>query len=307
MHPELRRLARAARRLARRALRGTEAPRDPIRSLLSLGDLAALPREEVEAACRAAAAPLYLGGGKAVCRLLTRYKVYVDTADVTIGAHLLLEGYWEMWLTRFIAGAVRPGEVAADVGANLGYYSLLLADLVGPEGRVYAVEPNPDVSALLKRSILLNGFAGRTRIVEAAAGAADGGTATLWVPDQSPGGASVLEAAPMLPGKAHEVAVASLDSMLAAENRVDFIKIDAEGSEERIVAGMRRVLLAHRPRVVLEFNPRWYENAAGFLDALGALYGSLNHIDHRGLPVPAEPQRLLAEATEWLLYLDPRL
>ena len=80
---------------------------------------------EVRALCQTA----YLGDHEALCRVLGRYKIYVDTRDIGIASHLMLEGYWEMWVTQAMMRMVRRGSVVADIGANLGYFTLLLADL----------------------------------------------------------------------------------------------------------------------------------------------------------------------------------
>ena len=94
----------------------------------------------------------------ALCRVLGQWKMYVDLRDTGFAPHLMLEGYWEYWITDFVWRNVKPGQVALDLGANHGYYTLLLADLVGPGGRVHAFEPNPRLLELLRRNIALNGF-----------------------------------------------------------------------------------------------------------------------------------------------------
>src|SRR3954469_2268331 len=221
MRPDPRRLVRRAAAALRR--RGPPTPAAPPQ-ILSLEDIAALPREAVEAASRALASPVYLGGGVGLCRMLTRYKLHVATDDTGFGANLLLDGYWESWLTRFIARTVRRGGTVVDVGANCGYYSLLMADLVGPEGRLHAVEPNPAMADLLARSLSLNGFAGRTELCRAALGARDGGTAPLFVPDIEPKNAAVCADAPVAGGHAREVPVRSRDALIWPEARIGFIK-----------------------------------------------------------------------------------
>jgi len=298
-----------ARRLARRLVRTILAGRPPApapRTILGLSEIGELPRDALEEACRNVASPAYLGDHVALCRILARYKLYLDTRDVSFGAHVLLDGFWEPWLTRFMARLVKPGFVVADVGANFGYYTLLLADLVGAEGRVFSVEPNPAAAELLKRSVALNGFASRTTVCALAAGSAEG-AANLWVPEGNPGHAAIVadQTAPPPDCASRSVAVASLDSLVGAEGRIDFIKIDAEGSEERIIAGMERIFAVQRPLIVLEFNASWYRDAAGFLARLLALYGALRYIDYDGQAVPVSPERLLAANGEWLLFLDP--
>jgi FkbM family methyltransferase len=300
-------LMRRARRAAKSVLRNVEqgAPAAPLR--IDTDAIATLPRDVLEDACRAAASPVYLGGRVALCRALGRYKLYLSTLDDGFGANVLLDGYWEMWLTQFIARTVRPGGVAIDVGANYGYYSLLLADLVGPEGKVYAVEPNPDVAPLLRRSIALNGFAARTQVCEVAAGAVDGATATLFAPEHEPKNAALAAAPPGGPGAMHQVTIRTLDSLVTDGRRIDFIKIDAEGGEEAIIEGMAGILRDQRPPMVLEFNAARYADPATFLQRLIRIYGALRHVDFDGSATPVTPERVLTEhfGEDWLLFLSP--
>ncbi len=72
---------------------------------------------------RALCESAYLGDETALCRVLGRYKMFVDTSDNSLSPHLMLDGYWEMWLTEALARAIRPGMTVVDVGANLGYFT----------------------------------------------------------------------------------------------------------------------------------------------------------------------------------------
>jgi FkbM family methyltransferase len=301
MRPDPRRLVRRAAAALRRPVSAGPP------QVLSLEDIAALPREAVEAASRALASPVYLGDGVGLCRILTRYKLHVATDDTGFAANLLLDGYWESWLTRFIARTVRRGDTVVDVGANCGYYSLLMADLVGPEGRLHAVEPNPAIADLLERSISLNGFTGRTEICRAALGARDGGTATLFVPDHEPKNAALVESAPRAPGRACEVPVRTLDALVGPDARIGFVKVDAEGAEEGIVEGMQG-LLARRTPMVLEFNAARYADPGAFLGRLTDAYGALRHVGYEGLSEPVAAERVLTErpGEDWLLVLGCR-
>ena len=272
--------------------------------LLELDDLARLPRDVLEQACRSAASPVYLGKQTALCRILGRYKLFVSTLDDGFSANVLLDGYWESWLTRFMARNVTRGGIAIDVGANYGYYSLLLADLVGPEGHLHAVEPNPMAASLLERSILLNGFAGRTTIHGLAVGAENGGTASLAIPEREPKNAAILADPGGWAGERHEVRIERLDSLVPSDRRIDFIKVDAEGAEEAIVAGMEGIFAVQRPPMVLEYNAARYADPDAFLQHLLRIYGSLRHVDYDGKAVAVEPRRVLSErfGEDWLLY-----
>ena len=122
----------------------------------------------------------------ALCRVLGRYKMYVDLRDTGFAPHLMFEGYWEYWITDFMWRNVKPGQVAVDVGANHGYYTVLLSDLVGPEGRVHAFEPNPRLAALLDLNVAVNGFWHVANPQAAALGEADGGVPEVVVPNRDP-------------------------------------------------------------------------------------------------------------------------
>jgi FkbM family methyltransferase len=289
-----------------RAILPPAATRGP--RLLDTHDFAVMDRDEMEDACRRLASPVYLGGGVALCRILGRYKFHVSTSDEGFGANVLLDGYWESWLTRFMARTVRPGATVVDVGANYGYYSVLLADLVGPEGRVYAVEPNPDAASLLTRSLALNGFSARATVEELALGSGDEAQAVLFVPEGEPKNAALIAGEEMAQsgGRRVKVRVRSLDSLLGSDVPIDFIKIDAEGGEEAIIEGMERILATRPPPMVLEYNAARYADPERFLQRLLRSYGSLRHVDHDGRAVAISPERVLTEhfGEDWLLFLS---
>lgn len=312
MSPDPRRIAQrarhAARRLLRRAGQGPAAEARP--TILDTDAIASLPRTELEERSRALASPLYLGDNMAICRILARYKLYLDSRDQDLGGHVLLDGFWESWVTQFMARTVRRGWRVADVGANYGYYSVLLADLVGAEGHVFAVEPNPAAAEAAGRSLALNGFAARSAVVAAAAGGPGEGRALLWVPEWSPGHAALARDLPAPPPGVSElqVPVVTVDELVGAGGNLDFIKIDAEGAEERIVEGMSGLFARQRPDMVLEFNTVRYADPGAFLGRLAGLYGRLHTIGYDGNALAVTPGRVLNEnfGQEWLLYLSAR-
>lgn len=277
--------------------------------LLSLSDLAGPDRWSLENECRARVQSIYLGDHSALCRLLGRYKFYIDTRDIGFGAHVLLDGFWETWLTMFIAGHVKPGMTAVDVGANFGYYTLLLADLVGSAGAVLAVEPNAETADKLRHSVSLNGFASRTKVVEAAAGGTAEGTALLYTPRGEPKNACIIASPSQVDpnlGVISSVARWSVDSMLPQLSGLDFLKIDAEGAEEDILVGMRQSIGRFRPDIVLEFNAGRYTDPRQILNILGATYTQFAYIDYDGKAKALSRERILTEhiGEDWLLYLS---
>ncbi|WP_240633742.1 FkbM family methyltransferase [Caulobacter flavus] len=270
---------------------------DPVRPapaprLFELDRLSTRPRGENEAEIRSRCASAFLGRGVSVCRVLGRYKLFVDGVDYGLGPHLLLDGYWEMWTTETIARLVKPGMTVADVGANLGYFTLLMADLVGAEGRVHAFEPNPPIAALLTRSVELNGLGERVTVHRNALGAVDGAVATLVTPHGEPKNAHIVEGAATGPGRI-TVAVRRLDRMGLGE--IDFVKIDADTAEQAIWRGMDGLLAGDRPlTVILEFAPARYEDPAGFLALILSQGFSMSLIDLEAGARPVSLEQVLA-------------
>src|SRR5438034_3106477 len=98
-----------------------------------------LDRPALEVASRQASRAVYLGDGAVLCRVLDKYLIYADSQETGITPHLCLDGYWESWITVVLARTLRRGWHCLDVGANHGYYTLIMADAVGQEGRVAPV------------------------------------------------------------------------------------------------------------------------------------------------------------------------
>lgn len=275
-------------------------------AILSIGELQSPDRYRAECISRAATQALYLGDNTVLSRVLGRYKAYLDTRDRGFAAHVMLDGYWEMWLTQFIARRIEPGMHVADVGANFGYYSLLMADLIGPSGRLLAVEPNPPVVEMLTRTLELNGFAGRTTIVAGAAGSGEG-EGRLMVPAGEPKNAALVStpASHEDPGLV-AVPIHSLDMLMKDFPRVDFLKIDAEGAEEEIVLGLGDTIARWRPRIILEFNPARCRDPGGLLARLRASYPVLRCLGYDAEVTPISDAELLdpGNPEDRLLYLD---
>jgi FkbM family methyltransferase len=247
--------------------------------LFDLGALLSKPRTENEAVIRGLCNVAYLGEDTALARALGRYKMFVDTSDVGFSSHLMLDGYWEMWVTEEICRRIRPGMIVADIGANLGYFSLLMAELVGPEGAVHAFEPNPRMAERLRMSLDVNGFGARSTIHEIALGATDGEPMTFVIPPHEPKNAHLTPFNGTLPAGGTLLHTGRLDS-IPESARIEFAKIDVEGAEELIWSGAERLLQGNALRtVVLEFTAGRYQDAAAFLDRVLAPGFALSYID----------------------------
>lgn len=245
------------RRLDRRRLRTGHPP--------TLEELATGDRSDREARVRDLRAVVPLPEGTALARILGRYKMLLDPMDLSLAPHLMLDGYWEMWLTEALIGVVRPGMIVADVGANVGYFTLLMADLVGPAGRVHAFEPNPAVAALLRRSLIANGFADRVTLHVDPLGSNDGESVALYHDGEQSGGAFVSVVARPEYGVGVPLVVRRMDG-IAPLAGVQLVKIDAEASEEAIWSGMSGLIAGEAlATVFMEWSSGRYADPRSFL------------------------------------------
>lgn len=237
--------------------------------LFDLSKLRRSRRDQNQAAIRSLCATAYLGDETALCRVLGRYKMFVDTRDVGLSSHLMLDGYWEMWLSEVMVQVLRKGMIAADVGANLGYFTLLMASRVGPGGAVHAFEPNPPIADRLSKSIDVNGFTSWVTLHRDPLGREDGLEVRLAVPEGEPKNAHVVPGAELAGGV--PLRTRRFDShpeLLEA----DVIKIDVEGAELDVWRGMAG-LLERRSKpltIFLEFASVRYADPGGFLDEIAA-------------------------------------
>lgn len=269
-------------------------------ALFSLPELLTRSREQNEAIIRSLCFGAYLGGTTALCRVLGRYKMLVDTDDLGVSVHLMAEGSWEMWHTEVTAQLLKPGMKAIDVGANVGYFSVLMSELVGEAGSVHAFEPNPVIAARLRNSLAINGFADRATVYDFALGDRDG-TARLYIPERAPGGAHVLHDMSDLPGT--DIRIRRFDAVPELAD-ADFIKIDVEGAEQAVWHGMKGLLDSGRPMtIVLEFTAERYDDSGGFVDEILASGFSLSliHLD-QGI-LPTDRAALLSKPMEEQLVL----
>ncbi len=259
-------------------------------------------RADLEQRARAACQSTYLGDHTSLCRVLGKYLCYVDTRDRHLAPHLMMNGFWEPWITMAIAQRLQPGMVCVDVGANLGYFTMLMADLVGPTGGVIAFEPNPRLRELCSSSISSSGFRDRTCISGLAASDVDGAIVPLTFDFSSPMNGTIVASAK--PG-ATQVRTVRLDSACANLPRVDFIKIDVEGAEELVWRGMQG-LLDKNPHaiVVMEWNAK-RQGAERLLGQIEARFPRLAHIGFDGEVEAITRERLLIErgAEDYMLFL----
>lgn len=263
---------------------------------MDIHQLARWGRRKLETAIRQNVQTAYLGDGVVLARILGGYKIFLRSSDRGFACHLMLDGYWEMWLTQFLARRVKPGMTVVDVGANFGYFTILLGEAVGKTGHVIAVEPNPEAASLLRESVALNGHWAQTRVVPHAL-AESAGHAWLFAPEGEPKNATLTTAPDMTGGTTVEVATVTLDELALPYTKVDLVKIDAEGGERGVIAGMRQLIARDHPTIVLEFNAARYPEPRAFLDELLGSYSRAQELGLDGVLRPLNAASVLDQGS----------
>ena len=188
------------------------------------------------------------------------HKMYLASPGSYPPVNMAMAKY-EPGTTRLFEEMVKPGMVVIDIGAHVGYYTLLAAKLSGPKGRVYAFEPDKDNHALLLKNIGLNGY---DNVVAAQIAMSDRvGNSTLYLTALDSGRHSMYHHGLPERGEA-TVETTTVDSFLESEGwpSVDLIKIDVEGAEPAVLDGMTRMLEeSGKLKLIVELNPSLLHNA----------------------------------------------
>ena len=183
-------------------------------------------------------------------------KMFFDTDLETPLRTLITFGTYEPFETRIFQSLLRPGMVVADIGANIGYYSLISAKAVGDSGRVFAFEPDPRNYDLLLRSIQANGY---TNVVPRKMALSDKkGSITLYADSLNAGNSSLGQSNIQREGGSYEVETDTLDSFILAEGKgrkIDLIKMDVQGAEGMVLEGARGLLTNGSLALMMEFEP----------------------------------------------------
>lgn len=189
------------------------------------------------------------GGAPRIARLRSGSRMLVDIRDYA-HRHLFLHGVYEDDLTALFRRLATPGWTVLDVGANVGYFSLLAADLGGGDSRVVAFEPQERVAAMLRRTLELN-MAGRVELIESACGDRDGTVGLSLSPDPRNTGLATVRSSGSL-AVTSEVPIIRLDRFCATYDLTpDLMKIDVEGTEEAVLRGAERLIARGIPRSVI--------------------------------------------------------
>ncbi len=209
---------------------------------------------------------VYVGAHRALTKTIYGHKMYVDTRDLSLSPHILIDGYWEKWITNVFLEHVKQGMNIVDIGANIGYYSLIGAQKIGNKGHLICFEANPELAEILFNNLQINGYSSYS-IVESKAVYSENtlidfnickknlGSSSLWINDE------ILAPFNDTTQKITVEAV-TLDTYFDKISQVNFLKIDAEGAEPFILKGAKNII-ANNPDIIIlmEFSPLIIRNA----------------------------------------------
>jgi FkbM family methyltransferase len=205
---------------------------------------------------------VYVGDHTLLIRTQSGHKICADSRDLSVLPTLVFKGRWEPWVTRVMHKTLRVGMRVADVGAHFGYHTCIMASAVGRTGHVHAIEANPRMASLLRKTIAANGFYDFVTCHEVVVGDRSG-EVDFHMFRGLTGSSSVL---PMKETAARYGDAVDVDRLkcepldaIIADGTLDAMKIDCEGSEPAIIAGAQRLLnqpvLRH---IFLEYSPYFY-------------------------------------------------
>ena len=174
------------------------------------------------------------------------------------GMSLILEGVWQQELTERILSVLGPGDLFIDVGANMGYFTLLASSRVGDGGLVLAFEPEIRNLARLATNVAANGC--RNVIVLSEAAGSHLGTCAIPTPPDYNTGVASLRRINWAPTSFNLAAIRRIDEVLQhvdhVRDRSVVVKIDAEGFEPEVISGMAELMRdVHRLRIFCELSP----------------------------------------------------
>ncbi len=208
--------------------------------------------------------------------------------DLHVSRQIREEGIWEPYESSLVLDLLQSGDVFVDVGANVGYFSILAASVVGTRGQVFAFEPDPTNFHLLQCSVKANGF-GATVRAKCAGLATEAGAARLYLSEDNLGDHQIFDAG----GGRESVSIELLngtDYLTGRLSRIDLLKLDTQGSEQEVIAGLMPLLLRldQAPRLIVELTPLSLRQCGSsgrqLIELLAQLqlpFWIIDHIEHR--------------------------
>jgi len=188
-------------------------------------------------------------------------KMYINSQDEGCVSDLLIKGVYEKYETQLFKELIQPGMIVVDVGANIGYYTLIAAKLVRNKGRVYAFEPEPNNYKLLVKNIETNNYTNIIPVPKAISHKE--GKVKLFIDKVNLGLHSFSENNVLEKNGSIEVEMLTLDNFfenVVKNNKIDLVKIDTQGAEGLVIEGAEKTLRNNSLKILMEFWPTGVTN-----------------------------------------------
>ena len=177
--------------------------------------------------------------------------MFLSLQDTGISKELLAFGIHEPMSTKILNEQLKKGMRIVDIGANIGYYVLQEARIVGETGEITATEPVPYNFTMLKRNVEANGYQ-NIRLFRLAIGI-ENGTTKIYLSRES--NLCSMTQQLTIHDTSIDVPVMTLDSFLEGKEKIDFIRMDIEGYEVKAIDGMLDILKKYKPKMMIEIHP----------------------------------------------------
>lgn len=185
---------------------------------------------------------------------------------------ILYHAYWDKMFLQDkekVKKYIIPGDTVIDVGGNLGFFVLILNEIVGSAGKIFSFEPSKRLKARLEKTIKINNIQNVT-IVNLALGESEGSTTLHYNPKQT--GLSSIVTDFKDGSVTEEIQIISLDNFAEnISNRVSFIKIDTEGYEPQVLKGAKELIKRDKPTIYIELGGDYQDSSAEALKILKEL------------------------------------
>jgi FkbM family methyltransferase len=236
------------------------------------------------------------------------FKIYLNPNDMSqASASIAATGWLNLPVTCLFLKVLRSGMSVVDVGANLGYYTLLAAKKVEPGGRVWAFEPEARNFQLMMRSIGANDFH-NIEPVQAALSVREGTEELFLAPPAEPNAHTLTQDRGLGSVRVSSMSLDDFWEDRAAGRRLDLLKVHVFGDDAMVLGGARQVLKTSRPMIITRFvASRWKkgETDEGLLDDLFSIYKVYEIIDSPSLIKPIQRSTLERERVNVGIFLTP--
>ena len=214
---------------------------------------------------------------------------YHDPSDTSVASSILTNGTYEPELLSEIRKTLKSGAVFIEGGANIGFFSLIAAKIIGPTGVVIAFEPTPTTYGYLKKNIKINNI---SNVIISNSGLSSSEKSQSFLLSPHPEENSIIDCSSksLKSGtKIINIKTVTIDKFCQNNNlkKVDLIKLDIEGQELEAIKGAKEILLKNKNiKIIFELNIAYQENGIEFANQIFTELKRLNFSNFQALLEP---------------------